>query len=143
MKEHMTGEVIAHIPPLLFRQQEDGWVEARTSLSKDQTTGYRVDSVNGTAIAGLIDMGIVAACKMQRDVTGPTYNFGPKKIRFHIPPGTEIVIRAKVTRHRFGVCHVEVEILDNNRTLLCGGSGNLKEDKPKEIKAKDWIIVKL
>lgn len=141
MKKHLTYEVIARIPPLLFEEQEDGWIEAKTRLTKDQTSGYRKDSVSGVAIAGLIDLAIVAACKMQYGAEGPTYNFGPKRIRFHIPPEREIIVRAKVTWHRFGVYHAKVEILDGDRTLLVQGSGNLKEDKVEEMKPKDWIIL--
>ena len=139
--EYLTVEVIARIPPLLFQEQDDGWIEAKTRLSKDQTPGYRKDSTNGTAIAGLIDMATVAACKMQFNAKGPTYNFGPKKLRFHIPPEKEIIVRAKVVRSHFGVYRVRVEILDNDRTILCDGSGNLKEDKPREIKKGEFIIV--
>ncbi len=140
MNEYLTHEVIARIPSFLFREQDDGWIEARTSLSRNQTPGYRKDSTNGTAIAGLIDMAIVAACKIQFDVKGPTYNFGPKKIRFHIPPEKEIIVRAKVSWNRLGVCHVKVEILDNDRTILCYGSGNLKEDKPRQQEKKNLLL---
>ena len=108
---------------LEFVLQEDGWVEAETSVHPN-FEGFR-NAVHGGIVATLIDEALVWAVVLQKGVIGPTYEVSFRIMR-PVPIGEKISIRAKILWCRHMVYCVKAEVMNSQGELLAIGQGRLK-----------------